>query len=128
MTSFTAHVQYDDWTGSAAADDADDNDLRDLLETKGLLAPGEFLIGFEMYAGDEIAVGERYFSAKAYIVRASDHDNAVEEALSVDPVLVTIREIPLDLNGFFALFKRFSVMLGDRSLGFHGREYRQIGQ
>lgn len=125
MPRFSAHVQYDDWKGSAAADNAGENDLRDYLRGRGLLAEGEFLVGFELYSGEQLGSEGQFFEARAYIVEAGDFEGAVRDALASDPAEVVVREIPIDLPGFFRLFKRFNIALGQRGLDFHGRDYRE---
>jgi hypothetical protein len=48
--TFRAGVQYGDWTGTSAADNADQNDLHMLLTAKKLLDPDkEFLLGSSLW-------------------------------------------------------------------------------
>ena len=49
---FTATVQYGDWKGASAADNADQNDASDWLEANGHKKPGEFLIGIKVFVGE----------------------------------------------------------------------------
>jgi hypothetical protein len=125
MTRFSAHVQYDDWKGTAAADDSGDKDIRDFARENGLLGEDEFLVGFEIYLGESLSATERYFSARAFVVEAGDHEGAVREVTANDPVEVFARDLTLTPDQFFALFKRFSVTLTQRGLDLEGRDYRE---
>lgn len=124
MTRFSAHVQYDDWKGTAAADDSGDKDIRDFARENGFLQNGEFLVGFEIYFG-EPGLGDRYFNARAFLVEAGDHEGAVREVTAKQPVEVFARDLPLTSDQFFSLFKRFSITLTQRGLDLEGREYRE---
>ena len=44
MSSFKASVQYNDWEGTAAADDADVVSLTRYLATNGLINENEYLL------------------------------------------------------------------------------------
>jgi hypothetical protein len=53
MESFKASVQYGDWEGTAAADNADfGNSIREYLDKKQLIKPGEFLIATSLWVGE----------------------------------------------------------------------------
>ena len=49
---FKAHVQYDDWKGSVAADSADQEDFSDFLRDKGVLKEGEIVKGISFYSAE----------------------------------------------------------------------------
>lgn len=52
-STFTASVQYNDWKGTSAADNADDRDLTTLLKAKKLYNPeSDFLIGVRVWIGE----------------------------------------------------------------------------
>lgn len=118
MTRFSAHVQYDDWRGTAAADDADAGAMRAFLKQKGLLADDEFLIGFEFYSG------QNHFAARAFVIEAGNYEGAVKEITAKDPIPTRIRELELTSDQFFALFKRFNVVMTQTTLELDGRNYR----
>ncbi|WP_230350687.1 hypothetical protein [Lelliottia sp. WAP21] len=88
---FKAHVQYDDWKGSVAADSADQEDFSDFLRDKGVLKEGEIVKGISFYSA------ERFFDVEAFV---SDD----EHGLRREKVKMTIEE-------FFKTFKRFSVKI-----------------
>jgi hypothetical protein len=51
--TFRASVQYGDWTGTAAADNADQRDLSDFLATKKIFdRDKEFLIAASLWIGE----------------------------------------------------------------------------
>ena len=123
---FKANVQYDDWKGTAAADDADLGALSKHLRDNSLLSESEFLIGFEAYVGATTAKGGPYFSSRAYIIQAADYENAKDAVQAQDPLPVQTRDIDLDLDGFFKLFKRFNFVLTHRGLDIEDKEYREV--
>lgn len=119
MPRFSAHVQYDDWKGTAAADDADARAMRNYLRENGFLGNGEFLVGFEIYSG------ESHFAARAFVIEAGDYEGAVKEVTQSVPVETIVRELPLSRDQFFALFKRFSIVLTQKGLDLDGKDYRE---
>jgi len=52
MQIFKASVQYGDWKGTAAADNADPRGIHELLREKGLISKTDFLIGVHVYIGE----------------------------------------------------------------------------
>lgn len=126
MTRFNAHVQYNDWKGTAAADNADYDALSGYLKNTGLLSDTEFLVGFEAYVGTPSIKGDPYFSASAFVVTSRDYEGSLQKVLSEDPVEVFRRDIEINILDFFKLFKRFDLVLTHRGLDLHGRNYREI--
>jgi hypothetical protein len=132
--SFKAGVQYGDFEGSAAADRADHGDLGDYLRKNGLMREGEFLIAAEVWIGENHpkpgappwtnAVAEP--SIRALVVDAPDYDGAVRDVLNQDPVPVRKIDLPLTLNQFVGLFKRFAVTLTIRGGDLAGKDYREV--
>jgi hypothetical protein len=119
MPRFSANVQYDDWKGTAAADDADARAIRKYLRENGFLNDGEFLVGFELYSG------ESHFAVRAFIVDADDFEGAVKEIAQNPPVHTSIRELPLSRDQFFEMFKRFNIVLTQKGLDLDGVDYRE---
>jgi hypothetical protein len=119
MPRFSAHVQYDDWKGTAAADDADTRAIRKYLRDNGLINSGEFLVGLELYSG------ESHFAVRAFIIQAGDYEGAVKQITANPPVDTLVRELSLGRDEFFAMFKRFSVVLTHKGLELDGEEYRE---
>ncbi len=88
---FKASAQYDDWTGSVAADGADQEDFSDFLRAKGNLKAGEVVKGISFYSG------ERFLSVSAFVTDE-------EDGLRRERVEMTLEE-------FFKTFKRFSIKM-----------------
>lgn len=88
---FKAHVQYDDWKGSVAADSADQEDFSDFLRDKGILKEGEIVKGISFYSA------ERFFDVEAFV---SDDEHGLRR-----------EKVKMTLEEFFKTFKRFSVKI-----------------
>lgn len=115
--TFRASVQYGDWTGTVAADNADQNDLRDLLAAKNLFdREKEFLLGASLWIGENHGgkVQAPYVSA---IITPLDntYDNLDTKLGALrGPIPVRRVEIELTLEEFIGLFKRFAIVLTTR--------------
>ena len=123
--NFKASVQYGDWKGSAAADNADLGTLRDVIVSKGLMEEGrEFLVGCDMYVGENRGENIRGPYIKAYVYEQGGHDNvAAQIASTTGPISLREVELDLTLEQFLMLFKRFNVKLSARGLGLENREF-----
>ena len=88
---FKAHVQYDDWKGSVAADSADQEDFSDFLRDKGVLKEGEIVKGISFYSA------EHFFDVEAFV---SDDEHGLRR-----------EKVKMTLEEFFKTFKRFSVKI-----------------
>jgi hypothetical protein len=124
MEFFKASVQYGDWEGAAAADGAHLISVEEYLEKKGLTKPNEFLIATSLY------IEENSVFARAFLFNGHRDFDSVQNSLAVikGPIPVRVVEIPLKLEEFVGLFKRFDVMLTWRGLQLEGREYSIIEQ
>ena len=122
MERFTASVQYGDWKGTAAADNADQNDLTDFLRSKNLMQSNEFLVGVRAFIGEnhggkvkdphiEVLIATNYDTVKTYI------------DATPDPVPLKRVKLQLTLVEFFGLFKRFEIAIARSGLDLPGREY-----
>ena len=114
MPDFEAQAQYDDWKGSAAADNSDQKNLGDYLKANNFLEHDKFIVGFEIDAGAAFA-STQHFSASIYTVDAEDFEGALK-ATRVNPANIQKKEIDISLNDFFSLFKRFNVIMTKRGL------------
>lgn len=119
--SFKADAQYDDWIGTAAADDNHEMGLYALLEKRGLKRDGEALVGVSFYSG------EHFLSISAYLVEATD---AVSAKAYLDGAETpNLRKVDIDnvsAEEFLSFFKRFNVVLGKKGLNLTDREYNSI--
>jgi hypothetical protein len=124
MEQFVASVQYGDWKGTAAADNADRDSIHDLLRGKGFLTEEEFCVGFEVYIGETHngKAPEPFLSA--FLFDKPSHETvAAEIQKTVGPLTFRRVKLRLSFDEFFALFKRFNLKLSVRGLGVDGREY-----
>lgn len=123
--TFVAGVQYDDWKGTAAADDADLGGIRKLLRDRGMLGDDEFLVGIEIWVGENHGGEVKEPFITALIVKGNTFETVAETLQkSRDPI--NVRKVNLDdlsIIQFIGLFKRFNVALAWNGLDFAGREY-----
>ena len=124
MTTFGASVQYNDWKGTVAADDADTRDVRKLLSERGELSDGEFLVGVELWLGEMHGDELKRPSVKALIVDAENYEAAEQNFYATeDPLPLKVIEMDLSMDEFLLLFKRFAVSISWQGLDLTGREY-----
>ena len=127
MTSFRARTQYHDWTGTAAADDADVGRLDGFLRETGLIADGEFLLGVEIYVGENHEGQVKPPNVHALIFNGRNFDNIATELADIDgPIPVRRARVDVSLNHLLGLFKRVSVNIGRRGLDLTDREYIEV--
>jgi hypothetical protein len=113
--TFHAGVQYNDFTGSAAADEADMKPISSYLEQKGLIREKEFLVGLELSSG------VNRLSLTALVAPLSGYDNLQAALESGQPLDVREIQLDLDLNEFLGFFKSFNITLS-RKGSIEGRD------
>lgn len=120
---FRAGVQYDDWRGTAAADNADKNDLASYLEERGLFDRGrEFILGVNFSALD-YDVDEPFIHV--IIADQSGYDDTSRWLRDQrDPIPVKRVTLEMPLVDFLRLFKRLDVVMTNKDLELEGREFR----
>lgn len=127
MSNFKASVQYGDWDGTAAADDADQISLSHYLEKNGLAEEKEFLVASSIFIGENHSgrIGGVYITAYLF---TPPPNTTVDVALDAITGPIPVREIELEmtLEEFVGLFKRFKVFHTKRYLNLEGREYKAI--
>jgi hypothetical protein len=118
MESFKASVQYGDWEGTAAADDAHQN-LHGYLEGNLLITANDFLVATSLY------VDEDYANVEVFVFEGRNDFESVKAALAATKGPVPVRKVNVKLTPkeFIRLFKRLSVVLTSKDLGLKGREY-----
>jgi hypothetical protein len=127
MPTFEASVQYNDWIGTAAADDADRNDVRKLLSDLGVLADDEFLLGIEMWLGEMHGDEVPRPYLHAFIIDAGNGEIAEHQVrVARGPLPVKQIDFELSMEEFFLLFKRFAIHLSSRNLNPSGRNYDAV--
>lgn len=120
--TFNASVQYGDWKGTAAADRADNHDPERRLEKNGTKKPNEFLIGIEIWAGENHGKHKDPISVTFLLASASDHDTVKNQIETGKPLQVRKVREDMNLVDFFGLFKRFSVSISNHGM-LTDREY-----
>jgi len=127
MSIFKASVQYGDWKGTAAADDADQITLSRYLESNGLIKDEEFLLGSSIYIGENHGgkIGAAYVTAYLF---TPPPNTTVDAALYEITGPIPVREVELEipLEQYLAFFKRFKVFQTNKHLNLEGREYQAI--
>lgn len=121
--TFKASVQYNDWKGTSAADDADMNGASEWLRESGHIEDGEFLLGIKMFAVENHGKHEDPVSVKFLMATPGDFENikSMIES-STGPIEVRSVKIQMNLIDFFGLFKRFDVTLSRDNM-LEGLEY-----
>lgn len=109
---FDASVQYNDFTGTAAADNHDMKDLSSYLKKGELLSEQEHLVGVEVYSGEIHRQGEsRPIRVTALVAEVEGFDELSSTLDSKVPLKVRRIELSMGLDGFFDLFKRFNICI-----------------
>lgn len=123
--TFQASVQYGDWEGTAAADDADHGAFEKYMRGQGLLQSGEWVLATSLWIGENQGGKLGYISVRAFVYSKADTmDNLVEVLNRLNgPIPCRTVDIKLGLEEFLVLYKRFAVMLTRRGLGLGGREF-----
>lgn len=105
---FTAGVQYDDYKGTVAADDADFNSLQKYLDSKKLIKPDEALVGIEVWSGES---KDRPITVRAFMF-SSNGQTTIDDAIQAPgPLSVRAIELEMQPDEFFAFFKRFNIYM-----------------
>lgn len=126
MQHFTASVQYGDWNGTAAADNADGTEITDLLRSRKLLQEGEFVVGVRAFIGENHPGKVRDPYVEVLIAAAGDYDT-VQTMLAATPDALVLKSVTvnnLTLIEFFGLFKRLEIAIARSGLDLPGREYQ----
>ncbi|NVJ62198.1 MAG: hypothetical protein HWE27_17560 [Gammaproteobacteria bacterium] len=118
MEEFEASVQYNDFKGSVAADNADQ-----VSATKWLMENGHLDIDTECVLGIEASVGEVHgqfngqVSVSFFIGKQIEQGDVREEPIEVKRV-----SLSMAINEFIALFKRFNVCIA-KEKAFDRKQY-----
>ncbi|MDH1109040.1 hypothetical protein N5C55_18030 [Pseudomonas otitidis] len=126
VDTFRASTQYSDKKGSAAADDADKLGPGEWLRQQGHMTEDEFLVGIELFVGENHGVHADPVYVTFLIVDSPGHERVVDHLAAIpagEPVDVRRLVLEMKLVEFFALFKRFSVTLTPLKV-MEGRQYR----
>ncbi|MCJ0884306.1 hypothetical protein MTR11_21740 [Vibrio sp. CCB-PB317] len=97
--TFTAHVQYDDYLGTAAADDSDNDSLITWLIAEGHAEDSEHLVGVEMFVSD-LAVESDDEPVWVSILLEDENDDSIRKI-----------RVNMSFESFFSSFKRFNLKI-----------------
>jgi hypothetical protein len=125
MSTLRAHVHYEDWEGTAAADVADKRNLRSLLEKNGAFDPEtEFLAAIELSIWENQAATVEQAHIRALIAQKPPGENWGPQ-FKEERDSIPLRSVPIEMSiaEFLGLFKRFAVTLTTGGLGLTGRPY-----
>jgi len=130
---FEASTSYCDWEGTVSADDGDEFHIRKILRDRNLIGDNDFLIGLELYVGENHKGVAKAPFVRAFVladeeVQLHNYDN-VKDFLEKKsgPISVRAVDLKLDLPELIGLFKRFSVVLTWRGLDLTSKEYAIVG-
>jgi len=116
--TFDAAVQYNDWQGTAAADNNFGETIQKILLDRKLKTDNEVLIGISLYTGEN-----GFVSISAYLVDVADAESA-KKYLDMDQI-PTVKKVDVDnlsVEEFLSTFKRFNVAMSLKGLNLMGRE------
>lgn len=121
---FQASVQYGDWKGTSAADNADNGDASAWLEANGHKEPGEILIGISIWAGENHGEHRDPISVTFLLASADGHDT-IKAKIEAGSGPLPVKRVQVDMSvvEFFGLFKRLSVAFSLHGI-LAGQEYR----
>lgn len=125
MSKLRASVQYGDWEGTAAADDADGRSLRKFLAEKGHVGELEFVVAAKVWIGENQGGKIQRPVIEAIIADKKDFDTvkAYVDAAR-DPLAFKAVKVELTLEEFVGLFKRLAVTFTRTGLRLTDRKYK----
>ncbi|MDX7938831.1 hypothetical protein SJ000_01250 [Acinetobacter baumannii] len=114
--NFKAGVQYDDYTGTLAADSADLINIKQELIKVGLINENEFVIGLDFYPLGQYSGQDKEISVDYYILDSFNFEEFRDQIRN--GIKPTVRKVNQDLTfrEFFDLFKRFNGTLSWKGL------------
>lgn len=113
---FKAFTQYEDLSGTVAADHAEKESILDWLSTQVLLKEGPNLIGTKLYFTQLPASGEPYVVA-SFLLALSGTNLGVRIPGAEEPPTVVVRRIrrEISLVSFMTFFKNLELTLSSDS-------------
>jgi hypothetical protein len=126
MERFKAGVQYGDWEGTVAADDADFRELRKLLTEKELVEDDEFLVAAKVWIGENQGGKVRPPHVSAFVMKREEHET-LRDKIQQSTGALDVRKVDLDLSldEFLGFFKRLSFVFTRKGLELTGKEYSE---
>ncbi|CAN7501003.1 hypothetical protein [Mesorhizobium caraganae] len=116
---FTAGVQYNDWKGTAAADEADNSSAQEFFRKRGVPKDG-FVVAIRAYY---LSIAPKIVSVRAVYADGDGYDTVNSQVTSAETLQLKELDIELTFEEFFGLFKRFNIVFTSKDMGLEGREY-----
>ena len=113
MSIFKAGVQYDDFSGTVAADKAGSIAMLDHLKKEGFANDTERLVGYRIAFGGNDGHEIETPGVIVYL-REGSHDEPAPVVRAVD--------VPMTTAKFFSFFKRFDLVMMQKGVSFVGVE------
>lgn len=127
MQRFEAGTQYNDFSGTVAADRSDNLSFNDLLKERRLIRDGEQIVGFEIVFNENADEPIEAPGIVVYLGQGATIDKVAEQRKNDGVIKLRVVEVfDLPIAEFFKYFKRFNVMFSNTSLKLGGTEYVQV--
>lgn len=123
MLTLKAGVQYKDWEGTVAADDADQRSFFHLLKEKKVMRDDEYPVAIDLYIGENHAGKVQQPIISALLMKSKGFDEAKSEIDKGEKLKLRRVDVEISLTEYMALFKRFSIVLTRNGLDLESREY-----
>ncbi|EGQ8118623.1 hypothetical protein [Vibrio cholerae] len=124
--NFKASVQYGDWKGTSAADDADQIRISSWLKENSHMEDNDFLVGVKVHVGENHGEHKDPVSVSFMVLPLKTGETVEKNIASANgPVEVKVVRIDMTVHEFLAFFKRVEVVFS-RCKAFDGCEYREI--
>lgn len=113
---FRASVQYGDLTGTVAADRSDGVGADEWLESRGHKGAGEFVLGIEVYVGEN--AGKHSDPITVHFLLVDGGFDSAEAAVKGSTEVAAKRRVSVDMDAaeFLGLFKRFSINMSPQGI------------
>lgn len=130
MSRLRASVQYGDWRGSAAADDISHGDFHDHLRSIGEFGDDEFLVGIEVFIGDNHPGRPPQPPMVSALLAARGDFDTVKAKLRAQRDPIPLRRVRLDLtlDDLLRKFKRIAITFLRNGLDLDDREYEDTAE
>lgn len=125
MPNLIASVQYDDWEGTVAADDADNRSFFTLLKESGAMREDEYPVSIQLYIGENHAGKVERPMISALLLPLKGADAAKAHIQNGQTLKLRRVEIEISLNDFMGLFKRFHIVLTRNGMALENRDYEE---
>jgi hypothetical protein len=123
MLRLKANVQYNDWEGTVAADDADQRSFFTLLKEKNAMKEDEYPVSINLYIAENHAGKVEQPSISVLLMKSKNADDAKAQIGNGGKLKLRRVDIEISLNEYVGLFKRFDIVLTRNKFGLENREY-----